>query len=156
MTTGDTTDPVCGPAASLFQPAFYESMHAALRDGGIICMQAECFWIHLSLISDMIACCADIFDTSEYATTLVPSYPCGQIGFLLASKTTQRRSLRRPLRIPDFLDDLRWYSPEQHQAAFTLPPFVERQLAPLQGNSAAVQEEEYRCLLQHAPPCILL
>ena len=73
---GDTSDPV-GPAATLFQPAFYESMHAALRDGGIICMQAECFWIHLSLISDMIACCADMFDTAEYATTLVPTYPCG-------------------------------------------------------------------------------
>ena len=173
---GDTSDPV-GPAATLFQPAFYESMHAVLsNDGGIICMQAECFWIHLSLISDMIACCADIFDTAEYATTLVPTYPCGQIGFLLASKqqqqsvaTPKRTTLRKPLRIPNFLSDLQWYSPRQHRAAFTLPPFVERELTPLQHNRNVTSLEddddyvddendskEYRCILEHAPSCTLL
>ena len=152
---GDTSDPV-GPAATLFQPAFYESMHSALSDGGIICMQAECFWIHLSLISDMVACCADMFDTAEYSMTLVPTYPCGQIGFLLASKASDRLSLRRPLRIPTFLDDLKWYSPEQHQASFTLPPFVERELAPQQSTIKTNDEEGNRCLLQHAPSCVLL
>ena len=80
----------------------------------------------------------------------------GQIGFLLASKATQnRRSLRKPVRIPEFLDDLRWYSPEQHRASFTLPPFVERELAPLQ-NQNGDDDEEYRCILQHVPSCILL
>jgi spermidine synthase len=126
-------------------------------------MQAECFWIHLSLIADMVACCADIFDTAEYATTLVPTYPCGQIGFLLASKGTHRTSLRKPLRTPAFVHtDLRWYSPRQHRAAFTLPPFVERELAPLQTNNHKDDEEEsdteddYRCILSHAPSCNLL
>ena len=154
---GDTSDPV-GPAATLFQPDFYESMYAALKQGGIICMQAECFWIHLSLISDMTACCADIFDTAEYTTTLVPTYPCGQIGFLLASKGTQRSTLRVPLRIPDFVDQLRWYSPAQHTAAFTLPPFVERELAQWQTTDAedADNEDDYRCVLEHLPSCALL
>ena len=74
----DTSDPV-GPAESLFQPSFYESMYRALRPQGIVCVQAECFWIHLDLISDLVACCADIFETAEYATTMVPTYPCGQL-----------------------------------------------------------------------------
>ena len=74
---GDTSDPI-GPAESLFQPSFYESMYEALRPQGIVCVQAECFWIHLDLISDLVACCADIFDTAEYASTMVPTYPCGQ------------------------------------------------------------------------------
>lgn len=36
---GDTCDPV-GPAETLFQPSFYESMYRALAYGGIVCMQA--------------------------------------------------------------------------------------------------------------------
>ena len=123
---GDTSDPV-GPAESLFQPAFYESMYAALTDRGVICVQAECLWIHLDLICDLTVCCLDIgFDSAEYTTTMVPTYPCGQIGFLVASKG--RRSCRQPLRNPACLEDLQWYSAEMHLAAFALPPFVLRRL----------------------------
>jgi spermidine synthase len=126
---GDTSDPV-GPAESLFQPAFYESMVACLNDRGIVCVQAECFWIHLDLISDLMACCLDIgFTSAEYATTMVPTYICGQIGFLLASKG--RHSCQQPVRTPSFVPEgqLKWYSAEMHVAAFTLPPFVKRRLA---------------------------
>ena len=70
----DTLDP-CGPAESLFEPEFYESMHDSLRSGGIICTQGECMWIHLDLIRDLVSCCADMFDYVEYASTGVPSYP---------------------------------------------------------------------------------
>jgi spermidine synthase len=34
----DSSDPV-GPAAVLFETPFYKAMHAALRDGGIVCTQ---------------------------------------------------------------------------------------------------------------------
>lgn len=123
---GDTSDPV-GPAESLFQPAFYENMFRALTDRGIIAVQAECFWIHLDLICDLAACCLDIgFDSAEYATTMVPTYPCGQIGFLIASRG--KRTCQIPVRKPSFLKGLQWYSPEMHVAAFTLPPFVQRRL----------------------------
>lgn len=128
---GDTSDPV-GPAESLFQPAFYESMYAALAPGGLICVQAESFWIHLVLISDLISCCNDIFDTAEYATTMVPTYPCGQIGFLLARKQLRADrpcpSCRVPVRRPKHIAKLKWYSPEMHRAAFVLPPFVKEQM----------------------------
>jgi len=137
-----------GPAETLFQPSFYESMYSALAYGGIVCMQAECFWIHLDLISDLVACCAQIFDFAEYASTMVPTYPCGQIGFILARKG-RNDSCRRPIRRPDFLDQLKWYSPEQHRAAFTLPPFVANQLDEyVNGDQNDDDEqEEYRCFL---------
>lgn len=124
---GDTSDPV-GPAISLFQPAFYESMYASLRDGGIACVQAESFWIHLELISDLTSCCRDIgFDSAEYATTMVPSYPCGQIGLLLASKG--RETCRFPIRTAQtVIENLKWYSPEIHHASFVLPRFVKQRL----------------------------
>lgn len=67
----DTLDPL-GPAESLFEPEFYESMYAALKPDGIICAQAECIWIHLDLIRDLVECCTEIFEFAEYATTSVP------------------------------------------------------------------------------------
>jgi len=185
---GDTSDPV-GPAKSLFQPAFYESMYGALKMHGIICVQAECFWIHLNLISDLVACCEDMFDQVAYAWTMVPTCkflsglvgcqvdglftpydsstdPCGQIGFVLAGKQRER-SFPKPAFVPDFLDDLKWYSPAMHRASMTLPPFVTRCL---RGDAAArdrgdggeddgegyEEEEGYRCFLVDSPQCLIL
>lgn len=154
---GDTSDPI-GPAETLFQPQFYESMYDALDDQGLVCVQAECFWIHLELISDLMACCSDIFDHVEYASTMVPTYPCGQIGFLLAGKSpTRRRSCRIPVRQPDFLTQLQWYSLSMHRAAFVLPPFVDRQLGLKRQNANLDDAEEgYRCFLADPRGCTIL
>lgn len=151
----DTSDPV-GPAESLFRPIFYDNMYKALSQGGIICCQAECLWIHLDLICDLIDCCSDIFDRAEYASTMIPTYPCGQIGFVLARKGSNQ-SLRIPIRQPSFLDDLQWYSPAQHTAAFTLPPFVARKLSYYDKEENS-ETDEYKCLLEHSPipNCTLL
>lgn len=147
----DSSDPV-GPAETLFEPAFYEKMYHALSDdGGIVCVQAESFWIHLDLISDLMACCKEIFDHAEYAGTMVPTYPCGQIGFLLAGKNTQHGTCRIPARIPDFIassssgssslgSELKWYNPQMHRAAFVLPNFVEERLE--QWNSDYYEEDK--------------
>jgi spermidine synthase len=80
----DSSDPV-GPAEVLFQPQFYESMLRALKPGGVLCTQGECQWLHLELITSVVKACADIFGTVEYAYTAMPTYPSGQLGFLLAS-----------------------------------------------------------------------
>lgn len=168
----DTSDPV-GPAESLFQPSFYEAMYSALRHNGIVCVQAECFWIHLELVSDLLACCDDIFDHAEYATTMVPTYPCGQIGFILAAKG--RGTCRRPVRPPPEDKNnndaaatlLKWYSPQMHRAAFVLPPFVTRELeesvtSKSRSNSQGdlflddEDEKEYKCFLAKPPPCVIL
>jgi spermidine synthase len=125
----DTLDP-CGPAESLFEPEFYEAMYAALRTKGIICTQGECMWIHMDLIRDLVTCCAEIFDYAEYATTGVPSYPCGQIGFVLARKDIAK-SCRKPVRRPTFQSDLKWYNPQMHRAAFVLPQCIKQELEPL-------------------------
>ena len=134
----DTSDPQ-GPAQSLFQPAFYESMYKSLRHDGIVCAQGECMWIHLDLISEVLACCADIFEHAEYATTMVPTYPCGQIGFVLARKG-RSESCRIPRRRPTFLADLRWYNPAIHRASFVLPQFVRRRLDAALGIDGTVND----------------
>lgn len=125
----DTLDPL-GPAESLFEPEFYEHMHDALRPNGIVCTQGENMWIHFDLIRDLVACCKDIFGHAEYATTSVPSYPCGQIGFIVARKGRDNRSCKIPLRKPTSVlqKELKWYNTQMHRAAFVLPQFVEQEL----------------------------
>jgi spermidine synthase len=127
----DSSDPV-GPAATLFDPLFYEQMHEALNEGGVICAQGECFWTNPDLIVNVVACCADVFDTVEYASTMVPTYPCGQIGFILAGKG-EDINLRKPCRdLTDALQSqLKWYNEAIHSASFVLPQFLEKRLASL-------------------------
>jgi spermidine synthase len=125
----DTLDPI-GPAESLFEPEFYETMHAVLRDSGIICIQGESFFIHLQLIRDLVSVCKDIFDYAEYATTFAPSYPCGQIGFVIARKG-ETKSCKTPMRPCTFQSDLKWYNHQMHRAAFVLPQYIQEELSAL-------------------------
>ncbi|CAB9505868.1 Polyamine aminopropyltransferase [Seminavis robusta] len=147
----DNGDPI-GPAQSLFEPAFYEKMYNALAPEGIVCVQAESFWIHLDLISDLHACSNEIFSHAEYASTMVPTYPCGQIGFILAGKGTKSGTCRRPTRIPDFVQDLQWYNPQTHMAAFVLPTFVAKRLGQCNhddDDDADARERIDRCFLDN-------
>eukprot|EP00180_Rhodochaete_pulchella_P002137 Plantae.Rhodophyta-Rhodochaete_pulchella.ctg32264.p1 GENE.Plantae.Rhodophyta-Rhodochaete_pulchella.ctg32264~~Plantae.Rhodophyta-Rhodochaete_pulchella.ctg32264.p1 ORF type:complete len:287 (+),score=44.34 Plantae.Rhodophyta-Rhodochaete_pulchella.ctg32264:25-861(+) len=122
----DSSDPI-GPAQVLFQPPFYKSMNRALREGGIVCAQGECVWLHLDLIRPMMQACRTLFPTVEYAFTTIPTYPSGQIGFLVCSKSDKAK-LSEPLRTPgdDIQAKLRYYSPAVHRAAFVLPEFARR------------------------------
>jgi spermidine synthase len=146
---GDTLDPV-GPAESLFQPEFYERMEEVLNDFGMICVQAECFWMQLELISDLYACCHDIFDYVSYASTQVPTFPCGQIGFLVAGKGGARRKLAASNPIRECAFETKWYSPDMHRAAFVLPPFVMEAL-----EEKSPSEKEPECFLTQ-PGCAIL
>ena len=108
----DSSDPV-GPAAVLFERAFFEKMHRALKpgmccisqisptvcpyitdtlfyqsQGGVVCTQGECIWLHADLIKDVLEMCKDIFvgGSVQYGFTTIPTYPSGQIGFVMACK----------------------------------------------------------------------
>ncbi|EKM50846.1 uncharacterized protein PHACADRAFT_187523 [Phanerochaete carnosa HHB-10118-sp] len=114
----DSSDPV-GPAESLFQKPYFELLHGALAPGGHIATQAECQWIHLPLIAEVIRTARRIFPVVGYAYTTIPTYPCGQIGFLVCSKD-EGRDIREPVRQ---VEPTRYYNTGIHRAAFTLPEF---------------------------------
>ena len=114
----DSSDPV-GPAASLFQKPYFELLRDALTPGGHISTQGECLWIHLPLIQDLLATTRSLFAVAEYAYTTIPTYPSGQIGFMVASKEAGR-DLSKPLRE---VTGTRYYNSEVHRAAFVLPEF---------------------------------
>ncbi|KAF8641738.1 hypothetical protein AX16_009815 [Volvariella volvacea WC 439] len=119
----DSSDPV-GPAQSLFEKPYFQLLHDALAPGGHISTQGECLWIHLPLISDLKNITGGIFAVSEYAFTTIPTYPSGQIGFMLAAKAPGR-DLKTPVRgVPN----TRYYNKDVHRAAFILPEFGRAQL----------------------------
>ncbi|XP_063804756.1 spermidine synthase isoform X2 [Pseudophryne corroboree] len=127
----DSSDPV-GPAESLFKEDYYQLMKTALREGGILCCQGECQWLHLALIKEMHQFCKSLFPVVEYAYCTTPTYPSGQIGFMLCSKNpnTDFREPAHPLS-QDQVDamNLRYYNSSVHRAAFVLPEFTRKALS---------------------------
>jgi len=128
----DSSDPI-GPAQSLFENPFYELMYRALREGGIISTQSECIWLHLDLISNLYNLSKKIYKSVDYAYTTIPSYPSGQIGFMICSKSENQ--LNQPKRTveesiqEDQVDTLRYYNENIHRAAFVLPTFAAKALS---------------------------
>ncbi len=63
-----------------------------------------------------------LFSTVQYAYTTIPTYPSGQIGFIIAS-TNEKLDASKPSRAvtPSMKSTLRYYSSEIHEAAFVLP-----------------------------------
>ena len=115
----DSSDPV-GPAESLFQKSYFKLLHDALAPGGHISSQGECLWLHLPLIRNLRLMTRELFATSEYAYTTIPTYPSGQIGFMICAKASGR-DLRTPLRE---VTGTKYYNKDLHKSAFNLPEFV--------------------------------
>ena len=135
----DSSDPI-GPASVLFEDKFFKKMFRALKPGGVVCTQAECVWLHIDLIEDLAKMCRGIFEggSIHYGYTTIPTYPSGQIGFMLCSKPSSDGStvnFTNPKRYPQPADGsalkpMRYYNEEVHKAAFTLPEFARAALAP--------------------------
>ncbi|XP_069959896.1 spermidine synthase [Cherax quadricarinatus] len=136
----DASDPVVGvdeentkdgPAASLFNEDYYSRMKHKLADGGILCCQGESMWLHAKLISRLVKNCRKIFPVVEYAYTCTPTYPSGQIGFILCSKNLAT-NFREPVTVWD--DEkanelsLKYYNAELHRASFVMPTFMKNTL----------------------------
>lgn len=127
----DSSDPI-GPAESLFQENYFALMKKALKPNGVICSQGGTYWTDIEHVKTTMDHCRKHFPTVGYAITSVPSYPCGQIGFLIAS-TEPMHELKTPKTVftEQQLDamNLKYYSSETHRAAFEgLPRSVVKQL----------------------------
>lgn len=81
----DSSDPE-GPANVLFTPEFFEDVRDALTENGVMSNQGECLWLHLQFIKECLMHNKKIFPSVSYAFTMIPTYPSGQIGFMICSK----------------------------------------------------------------------
>lgn len=126
----DSSDPI-GPAVSLFQENYFSLMKSALKPNGIVCSQAGTIWNDIDLVSSTLQYCRNQFPKAAYAYASVPTYPSGQIGFVIGSldKETQ---FEIPVHVFTREDEkamnLRYYNSDIHKAAFVLPTFVKYQL----------------------------
>jgi spermidine synthase len=58
-------------------------MKNALRPGGIVSTQAECQYLHLDIIKNLMDFSKKLYNHAEYAFTTIPTYPSGQIGIFM-------------------------------------------------------------------------
>lgn len=137
----DSSDPV-GPAVSLFQESYFSLMRRALRPGGLVCSQGGTVWANADHVAQTLAHCKATFPAAAYAFASVPTYPTGQIGFVLGS-LNRETNFKEPVRkfSCDELEsmDLRYYTFDVHQAAFTLPRFAEKILS---SSSSSTSESD--------------
>lgn len=117
----DSSDPD-GPAEVLFQQPYFALLKEALAPGGHISTQGESMWVHLDLIGKLTKSTQELFPVAKYAFTTIPTYPCGQIGFVVCSLDGDRK-VNEPLRT---VPDCRYYNNDVHRAAFVLPEFARR------------------------------
>ncbi|CAH3044500.1 unnamed protein product [Porites evermanni] len=127
----DSSDPV-GPAEPLFKEPYYELLKKALKPDGLLCSQgSECMWLDLPLIKSVLEFSRRLFPVVSYGYTTIPTYPTGQIGFILCSKNKFTR-FDNPVTV--FTDEelekmeLRYYNVDVHKTAFTLPQFAKKAL----------------------------
>jgi spermidine synthase len=124
----DSSDPA-GPASQLFNEAYFTYVKEALTENGILGTQAECIWLHLDLISSMKKFIGKVFPSVTYAITQTPTYPCGSLGFFLATKNGSAFP-KAPIRevTADFQAQLKYYTKDLHTASFVLPYFAAKAL----------------------------
>ncbi|RDW74214.1 hypothetical protein BP5796_07656 [Coleophoma crateriformis] len=121
----DSSDPE-GPAESLFQKRYFELLFDALREGGVVSTQAGSLWLDMPLITELKAHCKEIFPTVHYAYTTIPTYPSGQIGFMVCKKDANH-NIKEPVRSIPAKEEkqlFRYYSAALHCASFVLPTFA--------------------------------
>jgi len=134
----DSSDPV-GPAQALFESKFYRAMNGALKPGGRIATQAESIWNNQDLIANLFRRTRGTFANVEYATTQVPTYPCGQIGFLMCCKDDGKtpNTCTKPVRaIPADMKN-HYYHGALHEAAFVLPNFMKKLIESVKAEPVA-------------------
>lgn len=84
----------------------------------------------MPLIVNLKKSCKEVFPTVEYGYTTIPTYPSGQIGFMVCSKNPDL-NLKKPLRSWSEEEEqklCKYYSKEIHEAAFVLPNFAKKAL----------------------------
>lgn len=106
-----------------------ERQYIIINVSGIICSQGGSMWSELDQLKQTLDNCKRHFRTVQYATSSVPSYPDGQIGYVLAA-VNENVNLKNPCyRFTESQIDqlkLRYYNHEVHGAAFVLPNFIRR------------------------------
>lgn len=98
---------------------------------GVISNQCGSIWTDLPMIKQTIRNARQHFKTVKYASSNIPSYPNGQLGYLIAA-LEDVYDLTTP--IFKFTEEelekleLKYYSHDIHAASFAVPNFVKKEI----------------------------
>ncbi len=118
----DSSDPV-GPSASLHEKNFFTHLKKCLRKDGIIAAQAGSPFYQMDSIRKKNDFLKSLFKIVRFYSSPVPTYPGGNWAFVFLSDSVQ------PLDIKgNPPEGLKYYNPDIHRAAFSLPNFFKEKL----------------------------
>lgn len=81
----DSSDPI-GPAKSLFEKSFYQSIFKALKKDGLMVCQSQSPIFHADVMQQTYQRIGELFDNIKLYTAVVPTYPGGLWSFTIGSK----------------------------------------------------------------------
>lgn len=129
----DSSDPV-GPSEALFQPEFFEEIHAALAPDGITCLQAGSPFLGLKQVAKMVVDLKAFFPMVHLMTIPVPTYPGGTWCLALASKSDHNPrgdgglTLRQRFAERGLEGQTRYLSSGMLGPCFEVPPFLLKEI----------------------------
>lgn len=126
----DSTDPV-GPAAPLFDQAFYQHLAGRLSPDGIMITQSESPFYDPDIQLSMFSNQRPWFQKLHMYLFSTMTYPGGLWSFGFASKKFCPVADFKKDRADDANFQTRYYNSQVHRAAFALPEFVKKSLSHL-------------------------
>ncbi|QLG73886.1 hypothetical protein HG535_0F03980 [Zygotorulaspora mrakii] len=123
----DSSDPD-GPAEAFFQKEYFQLLNNALREDGIVIMQAsENVWLNINYLGELIQTAKSVFSNTGYCYTTVPSYTSGQLGLIVCSNEKDLRlDVAHRLPTSEEQQKMKYYNPKIHHASFILPTWADR------------------------------
>jgi spermidine synthase len=115
----DSSDPV-GPSLVLHQRNFYARVKLRLKPGGIVAAQAGSPLFHLDHLRKKAVFLRALFKHARYYLGPVPTYPGGFWCYAFLSDRVNPLRIFRLSSAPG----LKYYNPDIHRAAFSLPELL--------------------------------
>lgn len=124
----DSTDPI-GPGEALFTKEFFAACRAALRERGLMALQAGTPFYWPQELAQVVERVKAAFPHVGVYLGFVPAYPSGMWAYVLAGLSDFRAAEAEiEARYSARGLSTRYYTPAVHRAAFVLPRFVEEHL----------------------------
>ncbi len=118
----DSTDPEGdGPGRFLYTSEFHRDVKRALNDGGVYVQHTGAPFFNPEVLGMVTEDVHRKFPLCQTYWASVPSYPGGIFTFTAGSMGPD---LSKPLR--ELPGECRWYTPEIHRLAFSLPPYLQK------------------------------
>ena len=129
----DSTDPI-GPAAPLFNSAFYKNIKKCLTTKGIVVSQGESVFFESHMQQILLGILGEHFSKVSIYNYSNLTYPGGLWSFTYASDVMDPIKDFNESRVPSSKLKFNYYNEQIHRAAFALPTFMKEKIQHLLKN----------------------